>query len=870
MKKVFMLTIMLTITFMATDAILAGNSLGLLVSNASSLDIEEQAAYDFAASHGFTVTIIDPSIISGDPSILNSVDGFWAANNAAPAGFNQPVVSDALRAQLEGGKRMLVSWYGVYLVSYMGIASVNMSSSWYPSVSDHMYWVDKRIDHPVFENVPEWIPPTMPDNASQLLAYVTPGYAPGGPYISGGPATILQYAQLWVTYGWCGQSFNPELQTEYGITGTCERAVRVDSFAEYPVGSGSVFAKFWSLTGGNNFHYGALGYQLLENALNYVCSGFGPRNILLYTTRNMYGNGILRTDFDDDLPAILATEGFTVTAEDRGSMPELTSEILSEYSQLWFVSGTNSQVLSASEVQAILDFHAHGKGLMVISDGCVYQAPANQISPSLGVTFGGSCCDCDHCGGSVGCAISTAAFVPHEIWDGVGSIQANLNEGDFTASPPAQVIAAHNGINMVAVRDDTGGRVAWDATIYRFYDHDSYTEVNILQADNPQYVKNLAIWLEGNTGDGFASIQGIVQDFDVGLPGITLDIYATDGNLWQSVVTDDTGHYHIDSIPNGDYTISVVTPLGYQADQETKEFTINHVPVTVDFTLTQLNITPVPRSRAYWAHQLYRALRNNPQDYTIDDFANFTALIDKHFNQNQLNPIDFYNVSEPATQTDSMNVLIDLLHIRPAGDDWQPTPQRLAKAQLMSLMLNVVSGKVHQAQIISEDGRTVSQAITYCDMLVNDEIDPPDDGGPGCGSEWCGYLRASYILNFCNLGLLVPEGMIPEDVVNIAYRIHNEVSLPQEYELAQNFPNPFNPETEISYILPEASHVKLEIFNIMGQKVISLVDEFQDSGSYTVRWNSIGRDGRTVSSGIYFYRLTTGQLMQTRKMVLMK
>jgi flagellar hook assembly protein FlgD len=64
--------------------------------------------------------------------------------------------------------------------------------------------------------------------------------------------------------------------------------------------------------------------------------------------------------------------------------------------------------------------------------------------------------------------------------------------------------------------------------------------------------------------------------------------------------------------------------------------------------------------------------------------------------------------------------------------------------------------------------------------------------------------------------------------------------------------------------------VKLEIFNIMGQKVATLVDQHQDAGSYTVRWNSRGSDGNRVSSGIYLYRLSAGDFVETKKMILMK
>ena len=103
---------------------------------------------------------------------------------------------------------------------------------------------------------------------------------------------------------------------------------------------------------------------------------------------------------------------------------------------------------------------------MVISDGCTYSGPANQFSPPLGVQFVSTqCCDCDHCGGEVGCCISTDDFTDHEIWDNVLEIQANLNEGDLLATEPAEIIASHNGINMVAIRDADCARVAWDSLL---------------------------------------------------------------------------------------------------------------------------------------------------------------------------------------------------------------------------------------------------------------------------------------------------------------------------------------------------------------------------------------------------------------------
>ncbi|MCK4626413.1 MAG: FG-GAP repeat protein [Phycisphaerae bacterium] len=80
-----------------------------------------------------------------------------------------------------------------------------------------------------------------------------------------------------------------------------------------------------------------------------------------------------------------------------------------------------------------------------------------------------------------------------------------------------------------------------------------------------------------------------------------------------------------------------------------------------------------------------------------------------------------------------------------------------------------------------------------------------------------------------------------------------------------NYPNPFNPATEIAFTLPRAAEVKLEVFNVMGQKVTTLIDKQMNAGEHTCVW-----DGSDVASGVYFYRLETPDFVDTKKMVLMK
>jgi len=94
--------------------------------------------------------------------------------------------------------------------------------------------------------------------------------------------------------------------------------------------------------------------------------------------------------------------------------------------------------------------------------------------------------------------------------------------------------------------------------------------------------------------------------------------------------------------------------------------------------------------------------------------------------------------------------------------------------------------------------------------------------------------------------------------------------LPKVFALFQNYPNPFNPTTHVKYQLPEDVSVRLEIYNVMGQKVGSLVDEVQKTGYYKVKWAGRDTNGRELASGVYFYRLEAGDFVKTRKMVLLR
>jgi hypothetical protein len=88
--------------------------------------------------------------------------------------------------------------------------------------------------------------------------------------------------------------------------------------------------------------------------------------------------------------------------------------------------------------------------------------------------------------------------------------------------------------------------------------------------------------------------------------------------------------------------------------------------------------------------------------------------------------------------------------------------------------------------------------------------------------------------------------------------------------LHNNYPNPFNPETTISYSVKETGPVTIDVYNVKGQLVKSLVKGIQEPGNHTIVWNGTDNNGRSVSSGVYYYKMNAGKYSSTKKMIMMK
>jgi len=117
----------------------------------------------------------------------------------------------------------------------------------------------------------------------------------------------------------------------------------------------------------------------------------------------------------------------------------------------------------------------------------------------------------------------------------------------------------------------------------------------------------------------------------------------------------------------------------------------------------------------------------------------------------------------------------------------------------------------------------------------------------------------------CSSQLYGSPGKDDSDVI---LNISEGYELTELYQVGQNYPNPFSNNTYIDYVIPFKSKVKVEVYSILGQKVANLSDEIQDAGKHTIGWNGTGQDGKLLSNGIYFCRISINNYVKTIRLIL--
>ena len=130
------------------------------------------------------------------------------------------------------------------------------------------------------------------------------------------------------------------------------------------------------------------------------------------------------------------------------------------------------------------------------------------------------------------------------------------------------------------------------------------------------------------------------------------------------------------------------------------------------------------------------------------------------------------------------------------------------------------------------------------------------------------YLSSTGWQYFASGNLMISSYIA--DTVSTISNSESENKLPLTFQMNQNYPNPFNPSTIISYQIPQSEFVSLEIFNALGEKINSLINQFQNAGAYSIQWDGNNFSGSQVSSGIYFYRIKAGNFNSVKKMILLR
>jgi len=330
---------------------------------------------------------------------------------------------------------------------------------------------------------------------------------------------------------------------------------------------------------------------------------------------------------------------------------------------------------------------------------------------------------------------------------------------------------------------------------------------------------------------------------NTGLLGVTVDAYQVgSGDLVGSSVTDATGAYTIPNLNWGSsYTLTDVAPLDYAS--VSNDLPANGCSAPVDFELQCRPATGTVQSMGFWKHEVGVATGGNGHaQISPATLCSYLDLIAAHFNSNLINQVIVYQPPASGVCADKLQVARVLL-------DLQGNAGMLARArqQLMSLLLNVAAGDISQTKVISADGATVSQAITYCDNV----IDSPTGN----------YERAKTIADTINNGMMVPAGMIPLSTAQIAYRRG------MEGMSFRAMPGGGGAARDFHFMTGARGPVSLRIYDVSGRLVAELYRGDMEAGPHSVSWNGRSSSGAVIARGVYFARLQTPRESPTIKVL---
>ena len=298
--------------------------------------------------------------------------------------------------------------------------------------------------------------------------------------------------------------------------------------------------------------------------------------------------------------------------------------------------------------------------------------------------------------------------------------------------------------------------------------------------------------------------------------------------------------------------------------------------------------TPTPPDMAYNVYKNYNLIAENLDVTTLVDNAPSVIMMESCYWVHGVMPMDFNigtTVLNVIQETDPSNVACGTVINTPPGqfqlispDDGETIvirPENIDQSQLFAW-----------SSSLDTNGSTVTYRALWWGMVANDSVAFAVDTSAS-------YLYLTYqdiadtllaysgvetatfqwtVVSSDQLSSTEAENGPFSVIFDVGYMLSNESEglLPEVFALHQNYPNPFNPVTTIRFDIPEESHVKIDVYNVMGQKVAELVDTYFQPGFYTVNWSGENMLGSALSSGMYFYRIQARDFTAVKKLLLVK
>jgi PKD repeat protein len=392
-------------------------------------------------------------------------------------------------------------------------------------------------------------------------------------------------------------------------------------------------------------------------------------------------------------------------------------------------------------------------------------------------------------------------------------------------------------------------------------------ELNVAPGTNPTF--HLEAYRTNNSdGDDFlfeystdgAAYSGLLtlasateQVYSVGLPA------GTSGTVYVRVTDTNRswGNNSLDAVYVDEMYVEVETAPGPPVADFTADPTSGNVPLTVDFTDLSTG-NPTSWSWDFGDGSGTSAVRNPSYTYNSAGTYTVTLVATNTYGSDAEVKTDYINATEPGVN--QVHVYAITVTRKSAG----PNNNGVANVTIHDQDNNPVAGAVVYG-FFNEPNNDTKTGTTGTDGVAVINGDKTKSGV----LDFCfevtdvalgGYTynpSANHFTSACESG--------PVQIAGPSLAPAGGDRLPADYDLGQNHPNPFNPVTIISFALPERANVRIDVFNVHGKLVATLLNESRNEGFHSVEWNATG-----AASGIYFYRLTAGDFTMTRKMLLMK